>query len=86
MPFQAKTRVALIGGAVMVALAARVGGGVLLSDTTTPTSIATPTSSVAPTSPPTDGAPAPSTDTNVPGGSNGDHMHMSHAQLRVGRR
>jgi hypothetical protein len=76
MPSQAKARVALIGGAVTVALAAGVGG-VLLSDTTTPTPIATPTSSVAPTPPPTDGAPAPSTDSNVPSAPGGCIPHIN---------
>lgn len=35
MPSQAKTKLTLAGGAVVVALAAGVGGGVLLSNTTT---------------------------------------------------
>lgn len=48
MPSQGKTRIALAGGAVAVALAAGVGGGVLFSNTTKPAKIATPTSSVVP--------------------------------------
>lgn len=73
-----KTKVALIGGAAVVALAAGVGG-VLLSDTSTPTPIATPTSTVAPapTSPTTAGTPAPATDGNVPGGSTGCIPHAN---------
>lgn len=79
----AKTKVALVSGAVMVALAAGVGSGVLLSDTTTPTTIATPTSSVAPTPPPpaTPGAPdpgSPTRDFNAPGGG-GDTGCIPHA-------
>lgn len=52
MPSRAKTRIALAGGAVVVALAAGVGGGVLSSNTAPSTQLATPTSSVAPTPPP----------------------------------
>lgn len=52
MPFQAKIKIALAQAAVVGALAAGVGGAVLLSNTTTPAQIATPTSSVAPTPPP----------------------------------
>jgi hypothetical protein len=83
MPSQVKTRVALVGGAVMVALAAGVGGGVLLSDTTTPTRIATPTSSVPSTSPPTaaPGAPtiSPSTGNfnSLGGGDTGCVHHVN---------
>lgn len=82
MPSQAKTKVALVGGAVMVALAAGVDGGVLLSDTTPPRTIATPTSSVAPTPPPpaAPGAPGPTSTTrdfNAPGG--GDTGCIPHA-------
>ena len=79
MPSQAKTKIALVGGALAVAFAAGVGGGVLLSETTTPTPIATPTSSVtpAPARDATPGAPAPSTDSNVPGGSNGCIPHVN---------
>ena len=81
MPSQAKTKVALVGGAVMVALAAAIGGGVLLSDTTTSTTIATPTSSAAPTPPPptAPGAPGSQTkDFNAPGGG-GDTGCIPHA-------
>ncbi len=79
----AKTRFALVSGAVVVALAAGVGGGVLLSDTTMPETIATPTSSVAPTPPPpaAPGAPAPGPQTrdfNAPGGG-GDTGCIPHA-------
>lgn len=79
MPSQAKTKIALIGGAVIVAFAAGVGGGVLLSDTTTPAPMATPTSSVAPApAPPTTaGAPAPSTDGNVPSAPGGCIPHIN---------
>ncbi len=82
MPFQAKTKIALAGGAVMVALAAGIGGGVLLSDASAPRPIATPTSSLAPTPPPAaPGAPAtgtPSRDFNAPGGG-GDTGCIPHA-------
>lgn len=79
MPSQAKPKIALAGGAVMVALAAGIGGGVLLTDASAPKSIATPTSSVAPTpAPPTAaGTPAPPTDGYVPGGSNGCILHAN---------
>lgn len=49
MASRARTKIALVGGAFMVALAAGVGDGVLLGDTTTPTTVADPTSSVTPT-------------------------------------
>ncbi len=71
MPSQAKTKFALVGGAVVVALAAGVGGGVLLSDATTPRTIATPTSTLAPPPPTAPGSPAsgaPTRDYIAPGG------------------
>lgn len=79
MSSQAKTKIALVGGAVVVAFAAGVGGGVLLGDTTTSAPVATPTSTVAPApAPPTTaGAPTPSTDGNVPGAPGGCIPHMN---------
>lgn len=72
MPSLPKTKIALAGGAFMVALAAGIGGGVVLGDASTPKSIATPTTSAAPTPPPAaPGTPAsgsPSRDFNAPGG------------------
>lgn len=82
MQSQAKTKIALAGGAVMVALAAGIGGGVLLGDAAAPRTIATPASSVAPTpSPTTTGAPAsgsPGRDFNAPGGG-ADNGCIPHA-------
>ena len=78
MPSQAKTKVALAGGAVMVALAAGVGGGVLLGDATTAKTLATPTSSVAPTPPPTPAPGSPTRDFNAPGNGGGDTGCIPH--------
>lgn len=77
MPSQAKTKIALVGGAVMVAFGAGVDG-VLLSNTTTPTPIASPTSTVAPTPAlPTSEATAPATNGNVPSAPGGCIPHIN---------
>ncbi len=77
MSSRAKTTIALAGGALAIGLAAGVGGGVLLSDTTGPTPIATPTSSVAPAPAPSTTAGAPSTDGNAPNPPGGCIPHAN---------
>lgn len=82
MPSQAKSKVVLATGAIAVALAAGVGGGVLLSDTASPKTIATPTSTVAPTPAPPAGPGSPTNgpstrDFHGPGGDTGCIPHIN---------
>ena len=81
MPSHARARIALAGGALMVALAAAVGGGVGLSDATRPALVADPAPVEEPAPPPpvASEAPRPSTVDKV---RTGRHHYLVPSEIR----